>query len=236
MTPDSKGWKGFIYIYFHLCQKQFLKSLKWSLVLTFIMALSGATLSAKNSYQLISVVVDLGLKIAPPLLGFTLSSFALVVGFKDDALMRKLKDHITERGISMYQQIVVTFIAMLVSVFLCLLLCVVLHIFLSFDIKVSEQTFKYAKYGNFFCFMLQTFMVFYALFAIKDLLSNLFSMGQSSNKLYQIEKEGQIHNLYNTSEELASNKENKFFVYFFMVILYLIKFLKNVLRIFRRSA
>ena len=223
------GLKLFWHIYFRICRAQFKKSLRWSGISTLIVALCGIFLSSKNGFLLMSVVTELGLKITPPLLGFTLSSFALVVGFKDDVLMRKLKDYQTSNGISMYLQLVVTFVAMLGAVFVCLLACVVFHLFLSFDIKVCGQLFKIFKYINYACFVLQTFLMFYALFAIKDLLSNLFSLGKSSDSLHKSVKlqKGKQH-VENECKEIECNN---IFVYVFMGIFYVIKFFKNMIGI-----
>lgn len=226
-THSSMGLEGFGYIYFHLCRSQFIKSLKWAGVLTLLIVVCGIFMSSKDSLQLVSIITEIGLKVMPPLLGFTLSSFALVIGFKDDALMNKLKKHQTRNGISMYLQLVVTFIAMLGSVFICLLLCVVSHLILSFGIEVGNQIFEYTRYGNYACFVLMTFVVFYALFAVKDLLSNLFSLGRASNSLYQAEKRAKVHN---QNIEIKSKKyeDNNVFVYIFMGILSVAQFIHKV--------
>lgn len=222
------GLERFRHIYFHLCRKQFIRSLKWSVFSTLPIVLFGIFLSSKNGFQLIAIVTEVGLKITPPLLGFTLSSFALVIGFKDDTLMRKLKGHITRCGISMYLQLVVTFIAMLGSVFLCLLLCVFSKIILSFEIKVNEDIFQYVQYANYIFFIIITFMVFYALFAIKDLLSNLFSLGKSSNNLHQVENDKQKELQQSCISKEHEFNDNNIFVYIFMIILYIVDYFKKI--------
>lgn len=227
-THSSMGLEGFKYIYFHLCRNQFRKSLKWSVFSTIVIVLCGIIMSSKNSFQLVSIVADAGLKIAPPLLGFTLSSFALVVGFKDDVLMQKLKNYQTSNGISMYLQLVVTFIAMLGSVFICLLLCVIFHLILAFDIKVCDRIFEYVQYINYACFAFLTFFVFYALFAIKDLLSNLFSLGRSSDNLHKAKQDlRKIHGQY-TEVGNANVEYNNIFVYIFIGILNVLKVLRKI--------
>lgn len=230
------GLEKFRHIYFHLCRKQFIRSLTWSVSSTLLIVFFGILFSSKNGFQLITIVTEVGLKITPPLLGFTLSSFALVVGFKDDNLMKKLKGHITKCGISMYLQLVVTFIAMLGSVFLCLLLCVFSKIILSFEIKVNEDIFQYVQYVNYIFFTIITLMVFYALFAIKDLLSNLYSLGNSSNNLYQVEndKQKEMQQSCISKEHKLVFNDNNIFVYIFMGILYVIDFIKQIVTKIRR--
>lgn len=107
------------------------------------------------------------------------------------------------------------------------LLCVVSHLILSFGIDVGNQIFEYIRYGNYACFVLLTFVVFYALFAVKDLLSNLFSLGRASNSLYQAEKRAKVHN---QNIEIKSKKyeDNNVFVYIFMGILSVAQFIHKV--------
>ena len=107
----------------------------------------------------------------------------------------------------MYLQLVVTFIAMLGSVFVCLLLCVVSHLILSFGIEVENQIFEYIKYGNYACF--------------------LFSLGRASNSLYQAEKRAKDQN-QNLEVKSKKSEDNNVFVYIFMGILSIAKFIHEV--------
>lgn len=79
-------------------------------------------------------------------------------------------------------------------------------------------------------------MVFYALFAIKDLLSNLFNLGKSSNNLHQVEsdKQKEVQQSCISKEHKLDFNDNNIFVYIFMAILYILDFLKQIGKRFRR--
>lgn len=87
----------------------------------------------------------------------------------------------------MYQLLYTTFIAMLGSIFLSLLWSIIIHFAIQADLRFASSSLLFINAGiiiNFVIFFLYTFVLSYAIFAIKDLLSNLFSLGQTVNRLY----------------------------------------------------
>lgn len=107
----------------------------------------------------------------------------MIVGVNDVNIAERLKNHKTKTGITMYQQLYTTFIAMLGSIFLLLLESVVLHYVLEADISLDFP--MIVDVIDFIVFLGYAVTMFYALFAVKDLLSNLFSLGQTANNIYQ---------------------------------------------------
>lgn len=199
VSLKTKGWRGFRHVYFHYCGKQFRHSLIWSSVFV-IIAIVISYFSTKTFIELLEIMIDMGLKITPPLLGFTLSGYALVVGLNDASISELLKTHKTQSGIPMYQQLYTTFIAMLSSIFFLLLESVMLNYVIKADV-VLNVAWDILDIINFLVFLIYTFTLFYAIFAIKDLLSNLFSLGQTANNIYQnkikaMEKEKQNERKY----------------------------------------
>lgn len=205
-APDlgAKGWKGFKYIYFYVCKEQFYRSLKKSCYLLSIILLP-TLLSEKTYYEFISILVDIGLRVSPPLLGFTLSGYALVVGVNDKAMAEKIKSSTTRNGITMYQQLYTTFIAMLGSIFLLLVESVIIYYALNANISIGNPLNKFGmpyimNFINFMGFVVLAFTLSYALLAIKDLLSNLFSLGQTTNNLY-IKEHTENNNITHGNQE-----------------------------------
>lgn len=181
-TLQSKGWRGFRHVYFHFCRKQFKHSFVWSCcAVAFVTVVS--FFSGKSYFELLVVLSDIGIKVAPPLLGFTLSGYSLIVGVNDVTIAERLKSHKTKFGITMYQLLYTSFIAMLGSIFLLLLESVVLHYVLEADISLDFPII--VDIIDVIVFLGYTLTMFYALFAVKDLLSNLFSLGQTANNIYQ---------------------------------------------------
>ncbi len=183
VSSGTKGWRGFRYVYFRYCGKQFRHSLIWSSVFVLI-TIAISYFSPKTFVELLEIMTDMGLKIAPPLLGFTLSGYALVVGVNDASISELLKTHKTQSGIPMYQQLYTTFIAMLSSIFFLLLESVLLNYVIKADV-VLNVAWDILDIINSLAFLIYTLTLFYAIFAIKDLLSNLFSLGQTANNIYQ---------------------------------------------------
>lgn len=183
VSLETKGWRGFRHVYFCYCGKQFRHSLGWSSVFVLITIVI-SYFSTKTFIELLEIMTDMGLKIAPPLLGFTLSGYALVVGVNDVSISELLKTHKTQSGITMYQQLYTTFIAMLSSIFFLLLESVLLNYVIKSDIVVNVA-WNIVDIINLAAFSIYVLTVFYAIFAIKYLLSNLFSLGQTANNIYQ---------------------------------------------------
>lgn len=182
-TLESMGWRGFFYVYFKCCKKQLWHSARWSVVATIGISLM-IPFSTKTLFEMIVCLTDIGLKVAPPLLGFTLSGYALIVGFKDGNLSERIKLHVTKNGLTMYQQLYTTFVAMLGAIFLLLIESSILYI----AIKAELQCKISVVIVNSIVFPVYSFSMFYALFAVKDLLSNLFSLGQVTNNYYKSEQ------------------------------------------------
>ena len=156
-------------------------------------------------YEFISILVDIGLRVSPPLLGFTLSGYALVVGVNDKAMAEKIKSSTTRNGITMYQQLYTTFIAMLGSIFLLLVESVIIYYALNANISIGNPLNKFGmpyimNFINFMGFVVLAFTLSYALLAIKDLLSNLFSLGQTTNNLY-IKEHTENNNITHGNQE-----------------------------------
>lgn len=180
---QSMGWAGFWHVYLYYCWKEVKHSLEWSLVALAVISTISA-FSNSTILDLLGYLTDIGLRVAPPLLGFTLSGYALIVGVNDVTISILLKTHKTKSGIPMYQKLYTTFIAMLFSIFLVLLESVLLNYALKANIEVNFSSWLIITI-NVFVFSFYTFTLFYAIFAVKDLLSNLFSLGQTANIIYQ---------------------------------------------------
>ena len=180
-TLQSKGWRGFRHVYFRYCRKQFKPSFVWSCCAVAFVTIV-ACFSGKSYFELLVVLSDIGIKVAPPLLGFTLSGYSLIVGVNDVTIAEKLKSHKTKFGITMYQLLYTSFIAMLGSIFLLLIESVVLHYVIEADLSLEVP--MIVDVINIIIFLGYSLTMFYALFAVKDLLSNLFSLGQTANNIY----------------------------------------------------
>lgn len=165
------GLSGFMYLYFKKCKRDFKKSLKYSGLLT-LLFLVVFFLSKKCSLSLLNNLLSISLKVSPSLLAFTLAGYAVIMGRG----VENLKKVSTNSGLSMYQKLNTTFIAMLMATLICLIVTVVLSFISSSEI--SSGCIIIDDIANLIAFTVTSFLLSYMLFAIKDLISNLFSMGQ----------------------------------------------------------
>lgn len=178
MTTEDKfrkiGISGFRYLYFVKCWKDFAKSLWWSLCLSSLCCVA-YFFSSKTAWDLLEVVIDINLRISAPILAFTLAGYSVIMGKASD----KLKNIKTKSGLTMYQKLNTTFMAMLLSTMTTLLLSVIVLIFMASGIGfvLLPCDFWVTFINNAVLFMM-TLLLFYMILTIKDLLSNLFSLGQ----------------------------------------------------------
>lgn len=167
------GLSGFRYLYFRKCWRDCLKSLMWSLLMT-IFSCIAFILSSKTTWDLLLVVLEIDLRITAPILAFTLAGYSVIMG----KVPEKLKTIATKSGLSMYQKLNTTFIAMLLATITNLLLSVFTSILMATDINFLLPYECMASLINKVGLFVITMLLFYMIFTIKDLISNLFSLGQ----------------------------------------------------------
>lgn len=169
------GLGAFCSQYFVDCRKEFYKSLILSAILTLILIIV-YVVSDLDGYDLLNNLLSISIKVSPPLLAFTLAGYSVIMG-KNAKSLRQYK---AKSGLTMFQQLNTTFIAMLLSALVSLIITVVLSFIVSAELTTSCK--NLADFLNFIAFALVSFFLSYTLFAVKDLISNLFSMGQYINK------------------------------------------------------
>ena len=94
---------------------------------------------------------------------------------------------------------------MLGSIFLLLVESVIIYYALNANISIGNPLNKFGmpyimNFINFMGFVVLAFTLSYALLAIKDLLSNLFSLGQTTNNLY-IKEHTENNNITHGNQE-----------------------------------
>lgn len=178
-SDDAKykaGLLGFEILYFDFCRDQFKRSLKYTSIFT-LLSFIIILVSKHGFFYFIKVVTDIGLNVTPDILGFTIAGYAMIVGLSNTNAMNILKGSVLDSGISMFQQLNTTFIAMLLSALLNLILCVIAKIVTAAEIKVPLCSWLIESFNG-LSYLILVISTFYVVFSIKDLLSNLFSLGQ----------------------------------------------------------
>lgn len=175
-NPYLPGLKGFRHFYFVVCRSDFLKSTKYSIVLSGILLIA-YVLTPKTGYEMIGILIDMELRLCIPLLAFTLAGYSLIMNKNIEGLTSEK----TKSGLSMYQKLNTIFIAMLLSTAICVISAVVVNVFMYADILLINDP-CLIGYVNSVVYTVIAFQLSYMLLCIKDLLSNLFSYGQYIQK------------------------------------------------------
>ena len=171
----NAGLRGFFFQYFYKCTKEFIKSLIYSMLLTIVLIIVYCR-SDSSGIELLNNILSVSLKISPPLLAFTLAGYSVIMG-KDS---KGLIEHKTSSGITMYQQLNATFVAMLLSALISLTITMTFSFIATANMSTGCE--EIDRVINFMAFIFVSFLLSYTLFAVKDLISNLFSLGQYINQ------------------------------------------------------
>lgn len=119
------------------------------------------------------------LLIAPAILGFTLSGYALMMGLSSSEFIRGLATYKAEgKSYTMFQSLNSTFAVVLWMAFITTIMGVCVDLLLKADVSFPESIADYCNVFNwtFFCILL--FFLFYTINAIKDVVINIFNFGQ----------------------------------------------------------
>jgi len=182
---NKAGINSFFVLYFVGCREQFKKSLRFSAILTLILILL-YFFSPVNGYTILLSLSNICLAVSPAILGFTLAGYSIIINVADKEILALLKRTKLKNDISMYQRLYTTFVAMLLSMFCTLLIGSVTKLLISLNLGCTctcEFFIIIIDIVNGIWFALETFLLLYSIFSVKDLISNLYSLGQvSKNK------------------------------------------------------
>jgi len=199
MNPSHKiitavGTKGLICLY---PKRNYWKSLRWPLLISLILT-TYVAFSEENFIIIISFLSDRILSSVPTILGFILTGYALIIGLTGTDTVQKMSKKNDDDSISLFQKVNSTFAFVLISlVFIGLIGFIVLFI-----VKLKLTTDLPEDIICFFNIITIWFLVLcmsYALFAIKDIVINVFNFGQYVHSLNFIKNIQEIE--YKTHEK-----------------------------------
>lgn len=157
--------------------KSLLKGGKYPLLISIIVMLI-CLFSKGIDIQLIEGASDLIISIIPSLLGFVLSGYAILIGFGNITIIaKKQKDDKP----TLYQKISAVFAVGLIMQVLLLGFTFFVKLVIKQDIvnPIGGVFIYYAT--NYFTFFSLVFGLFYVTYMIKDLVVNVFNIGQIQN-------------------------------------------------------
>jgi len=138
-----------------------------------------AFFTGKDSFELLSFIAGLIVTIVPGILGFTLTGYALLMGFCNSDILNGLKKHKPQgREHSMFQILNSTFAVVLYVLFFTTLLGSFVSIIIKAEIPMCPYIIQYAECYNYLWFFVLVLALFYAINSIKDIVINIFNFGQ----------------------------------------------------------
>jgi len=184
--------------------ENFSRSLSIPILLTTFMG-SVVFLSGKNVFSILVSVIDLALSILPNLLGFLFGVYALIIGFSNIDLLKKMAEFYPEQKkqkISLYQSTSAIFSFLLVLLVFSLILCFTIKFIVSLEIHLSDDNYRTIEFYigllnmqrisfhidfyrhceitlNWTALISVLFLVNYSLFALLDAIKNVFAFTQS---------------------------------------------------------
>lgn len=138
-----------------------------------------------TSIDLMNKVADIITSGFPSIIGFVLTGYALIIGFSDTELVGKMAHiEVDKEGHSYFEVVssifaVVLGVVVLTYIVACLVSYVIeLQISWPFDDNCADCF-------NTLCFFIFLFLFYYSIFALLDIIVNIFNIGQYANAVAQ---------------------------------------------------
>lgn len=168
MSNEFFGYRNAFKIY---TWKTVIKVVVWPLLLSCII-FPFFVISEKESLFFVIKITDLIITLFPPLLGFSLGGYALIVGFTTPEFLRFITAQDSDSA-TIFQKVNGTFAISIFFQAMILLLGFVVSLFTSCEFDIL-----YADYVNYSVVYLLLLALVWGIFTIKDMVINIFNFGQ----------------------------------------------------------
>lgn len=192
MSTDSNsnnifGWKNAFRYY----SSDLLKS---AVLLPLLFALISYPLcffSNSSIYQIIRSLTDVALNFIPGLIGFLLSGYAIIIGFSSNEVVSLMSKKTPEKKVSLYEIQNAVFAISLLSLLIALILLIFIKIIATFKLNLIENVIIIDTI-NYFVLFVVIFLLYFTIFAVKDMIINVFNFGQTITYIVKKNKENEI--------------------------------------------
>lgn len=171
---NDPGWKTAWAIY---SKENLSKSVffPWGLSLVTILI---CLFTTNSPITLLLYSTELIITIVPCILGFTLAGYALIMGLSNSEFMKGLKAFKQEgKEYTLFQSLNATFAIVLGMLFITTLTGVVVGIIIKAEIPMPFCE-KFTDVCNWLCLFTLIFLLYYTINSIKDIVINIFNLGQ----------------------------------------------------------
>lgn len=168
------GWKGAWHVY---PLENFKKSL-WKPFFLEVLCFLGLHFSTISYSQLISTLCSFVNGGYPSIVGFVLSGYALLIGFSNSELIRKMTVKVNGHKSAFFQEVNATFSMMLLWLIITLIMSFLISTIVTSQIDLWGIPSIYLDIANGIIFYVFLFLILYSLFSLFDVVINIFNFGQ----------------------------------------------------------
>lgn len=182
MANGCTGWGGVFSIY------PIKKLLKGAIIPVLFLALSIIVYCIGSNHEsivLMKYIADIITSGFPSIIGFVLTGYALIIGFSGTELVGKMACVKVDEGGHSYFEVVSSIFAVVLGVVVStyIIACLVAYVI---ELKISWPFDpNCVDCFNTICFFLFLFVFYYSIFALLDIIVNVFNIGQYANAVVQ---------------------------------------------------
>lgn len=182
MASDVTGWNGVFSVYpLRKLWKGAIIPLLF-LVVSIVVYFFGEN---HSPIDLMNNLVDIIISGFPSIIGFVLTGYALIIGFSGTELVGKMACiEVDQEGHSYFEVVSSIFAVVLGVVVLTYIIACLVSYALELQILWPFDN-NYADCFNTVCFFIFLFLFYYSLFALLDIIVNVFNIGQYANAVAQ---------------------------------------------------
>lgn len=182
------GLRGLLAIY---PTDKLTRGMMWPLIVTILVGGAVMLLGKTDNQKNLEDIAGIAVSVLPNLLGFLLGGYTILIGFGNVDLLKSATKVYPESGISLFQTLSSIFAVTILVQSLTLILGLVVHFGLQIEI---------AKKGSFawlypmvpaldgVAFLALMFTLFYSVFALRDMVLNIFGFAQMYHQTLTLER------------------------------------------------
>ena len=136
-----------------------------------------------DTYNLLVFIVGIITSVIPNVLGFILTGYAVIISVTETKYLKIMVKRIQGEKITLYQTVNSTFAFVLLSLCITLILGIIINIVVNAKLVVIDLFANCFCRINIMCLFVLIFLLLYSLFAILDVVVNIFNFGQFINEI-----------------------------------------------------
>ena len=176
---DIMGLAGLISIY---PMHNFWRSIKYPLLIDFCLLLIVLIFKA-DIYCQIKFLTETIMSVVPNVLGFILTGYTVIISVTESKYLKLMVKPLPSKHITLYQTVNSTFAFVLITLCVTLLIGFISNYVVKADLKIIDCLSGCVDIINSTFLFVLIFLFLYSIFAIKDVVINVFNFGQFINQV-----------------------------------------------------